>query len=214
MWKTSLSRHHQLSLSRLPADTDNNQGWRWSVGRRTQSAGVIPAEWRRQAGRQEKMHGHDMTGLGKPPGLCCGAGSPSRWKGWMGPPRRRITLEGLGARPATDALRHCQTNVLGWWASRALQNEQAGSASAKQHTEKRKVKSSSVKTQHLRNSVKTHEALTSRLDLEKKAVSINTFKKIVQDSGRRGPWTGLSEEEDEKCTCGCFFCLVLVRAYG
>ena len=35
MWETSLSRHYQLSLSRPPADTDSNQGWRWSVDRGT-----------------------------------------------------------------------------------------------------------------------------------------------------------------------------------
>ena len=52
-----------------PSDTDSNQGWRWSVDRGIQSAGVVPSEWRRQAGRQEKMHGSDWTGLGKPPGL-------------------------------------------------------------------------------------------------------------------------------------------------
>ena len=154
-----------------PGDTDSNQGWRWSVDKRTQTVGVVPAEWRRQAGRQEKMHGSDRTGLGKPPGLCCGAGSPFRWKGWMGPPRRRITLEGLGARPATDVLPDIVL-VLGGWASRALQSERPGSASAKQHIERRKEKSSSVNF----SSEKIQSRLTSLTSRfrKKKAVSVRT----------------------------------------
>ena len=42
---------------KLPANTDNNQGWRWSVDRGTQSAGVVPTEWPggRQAGKRRCM---------------------------------------------------------------------------------------------------------------------------------------------------------------
>ena len=136
----------------------------YSADREAQSAGVAPTERRRRAGRKERVCEADKTGLGVPPRSCCRAGSPSFWKGWMGPPRRRTTLEGLGARPATDVLPGIGL-ALGGWVSRALQRERPGSASAKQHIERREEKSSTVKTQQLGNPVKTY-GRTSRKSQE------------------------------------------------
>ena len=46
---------HQLSPSRPPASTDNNQGWKCGTDRGVQLAGVEPAERRRRAARQEQV---------------------------------------------------------------------------------------------------------------------------------------------------------------
>ena len=53
-----------------------------------------------------------------------------------------------GTKLSHDAAHQLRV-ALGGWASRALQSERPGSASAKQHIERRREKSSSVRTQQL-----------------------------------------------------------------
>ena len=101
-----------------------------------------------------------------------------------GSPASADNSKGLGARPATDVLPGIGL-ALGGWASRALQSERPGSASAKQHIERRKEKSSSAKTQQLGNPVKTHE-FDQPISKKKLCRSVRLQGKVVPDSERGG----------------------------
>ena len=69
----------------------------------------------------------------------------------MGPPRRRITLDRLGARPATDIQPDIVLALAGW-VSRMLESERPDLALSKPGMGREKKKSSLVKLKLQQNS--------------------------------------------------------------